>query len=124
MPGMTMDFALADTLDPASLPLGVEARLTFERPDGLTMVLAAAEAEVPPMRVARRINSVDAAARTANVTHGPLAAIGMPGMTMDFALAPERVPAAPPVGCDVELLLAQGDDLSLTLVGVEAGATP
>ncbi len=32
------------------------------------------------------VNSVDAAARTANVTHGPLAEIGMPGMTMDFPL--------------------------------------
>lgn len=124
MPGMTMDFALADALDPASLPVGVDARLTFERPDGLTMVLAAAEAEVPPMRVAGRINSVDAAARTANVTHGPLEAIGMPGMTMDFALDPELVPEDLPVGRDVELLLAQGDDFALTLVGVEAGAAP
>ena len=124
MPGMTMDFAVSDDLDPSSLPVGVDARLTFERPDGLTMVLAAVEAEVPPMRVTGRINSVDAAARTANVTHGPLAAIGMPGMTMDFALAPELVPEDLPVGRDVELLLAQGDDFSLTLVGVEAGAAP
>lgn len=34
------------------------------------------------------VNAVDAAGRTINVTHGPIPALGWPGMTMDFTLAP------------------------------------
>ena len=33
------------------------------------------------------VNSVDAAARTVNVSHGPIAALGWPAMTMDFPVA-------------------------------------
>ena len=54
------------------------------------------------------INAVDAAARSANVTHGPLAEIGMPGMTMDFALAPGLAPESMPVGAEARLTLEQG----------------
>lgn len=34
------------------------------------------------------VNSVDAAQHKINITHGPIAEIGWPGMTMDFAVAP------------------------------------
>ena len=51
MPGMTMDFDLVDTLDIAGLPVGSQMSLTFERPDGMTMVLAAAETVAPPIEV-------------------------------------------------------------------------
>ena len=34
------------------------------------------------------VNTVDAAARTVNLSHGPIAALGWPAMTMDFAVAP------------------------------------
>jgi Cu/Ag efflux protein CusF len=34
------------------------------------------------------VNSVDAANRKVNVTHGPIPTIGWPSMTMDFAVAP------------------------------------
>lgn len=33
------------------------------------------------------VNSVDAAARTVNVSHGPIAALGWPAITMDFPVA-------------------------------------
>jgi Cu/Ag efflux protein CusF len=35
-----------------------------------------------------KINSIDAANRTINFTHGPIEALGWPGMTMDFAVLP------------------------------------
>lgn len=117
MPGMTMDFALADELDPASLASGAEMTLTFARPDGMTMVLSAAEAVRPPMEVPGTINAVDPATGIANITHGPMTEIGMPGMTMDFPLADDLEPAALPVGMEVTLHLRQNPDFSMTLVG-------
>lgn len=117
MPGMTMDFALSDALDPVALPLGDEVMLTFARPDGITMVLEHVEARPAPITVTGTINAVAADATTANVTHGPIDAIGMPGMTMDFPLHPSLDPAALPVGHETGLLLEQGADFSLTLVG-------
>ncbi len=34
------------------------------------------------------VNSVDASGHKINLTHGPIAALGWPGMTMDFEVAP------------------------------------
>lgn len=122
MPGMTMDFALTDTLDPTDLPMEQDLTLTFVRPDGLTMVLDAVQAKPEPMTVTGMINSVDAEAGIANITHGPIADIGMPGMTMDFALAGDVDPAVLPVGQETGLLLMQGADMTLSLAGtVELG---
>src|SRR6056297_1747619 len=117
MPGMTMDFALTDALDPTELPMEQDVILTFVRPDGLTMVLDAVESKAEPMSVTGTINSVDAEAGMVNITHGPIAAIGMPGMTMDFALAGDVDPADLPVGQETGLLLMQDADMSLSLVG-------
>jgi Cu(I)/Ag(I) efflux system membrane fusion protein len=123
MPGMTMRFALADTLDIGALSIGVETALTFARPDGMTMILAAAAVPAPPpMEVAGTINTLDRAARTANITHGPMTEIGMPGMTMDFAVDPSLDPGAIATGRAVTLLLRRNEDFSMTLVGVAPGA--
>jgi len=35
------------------------------------------------------LNSIDAANRKVNITHGPVAALKWPGMTMDFIVTPE-----------------------------------
>lgn len=122
MPGMTMDFALTDALDPAELPMEQDVKLTFLRPDGMTMVLDAVEAKPEPMTVTGTINSVDAETGLANITHGPIAEIGMPGMTMDFSLAGNLDPTDLPVGQETGLLLMQGADMSLSLAGtVELG---
>lgn len=119
MPGMTMDFAVSDAVEPTALPLGEELSLTFIRPDGMTMVLDAVAAAPEPMTVTGTINSIDSETGMANVTHGPIAAIGMPGMTMDFALADGIDPASLPVGRETGLLLMQGADMSLSLAGTE-----
>lgn len=118
MPGMTMDFAIDPVLDLSALETGVEMTLTFARPDGMTMVLSAAAPVAPPMEVAGRINVIDPAARTATITHGPMAEIGMPGMTMDFAIGESLDPATLPLGTDLTLLIRRNPDLSMTLVGV------
>jgi Cu(I)/Ag(I) efflux system membrane fusion protein len=120
MPGMTMDFAIKDALDPAALPVGVGSRLTFARPDGMTMILVAVDPTMPPMEVSGTINSVDAAAGIANVSHGPMTEIGMPGMTMDFALDDAVDPATLPLANEVTLLLHRNPDFSMTLVGTRA----
>lgn len=117
MPGMTMDFDLTDALDPTELPLDTDLTMTFVRPDGMTMLLDAVAAKAEPMTVTGTINSVDAEAGLANVTHGPIAAIGMPGMTMDFALGADVDPAGLPVGRQTGLLLMQAADMTLSLVG-------
>jgi len=63
------------------------------------------------------INSISAG--MANITHGPIAAIGMPGMTMDFALAAGLDPATLPIGRETVIELAQGADFSLTVLGTQ-----
>ena len=92
--------------------------LTFARPDGMTMVLFDAVPQTPAMAVTGTINAVDQDAGTANVTHGPMIQIGMPGMTMDFALEPMVDASALPIGQELMLQLRQNADFSLTLVGV------
>lgn len=123
MPGMTMAFDIAPGLDAATLPLGQEATLTFERPDGLTMVLAKAEALTPPMEVRGTVNELDRDAGTANITHGPMAEIGMPGMTMDFAVDAGLNAQDLPMNREITLLLRRNPDFSMTLVGYRSGET-
>jgi Cu(I)/Ag(I) efflux system membrane fusion protein len=118
MPGMTMGFALDEALDPAALITGQQMTLTFARPDGMTMILSAAEPIVPPMKVSGTINAVDQAAGMANITHGPMMEIGMPGMTMDFAIDPSVDVSTLPEGEEVTLLLKRNADFSMTLLGV------
>ncbi|WP_424968378.1 efflux RND transporter periplasmic adaptor subunit [Dinoroseobacter sp. S375] len=118
MPGMTMDFPIDPSIDLASLPTDAEMTLTFARPDGMNMVLAAAEVVPPPMQVTGQINSIDNDTRTANVTHGPMVEIGMPGMTMDFPLSEDVEVSRLPIGTDVTLILRRNPDFSMTLLDV------
>jgi Cu(I)/Ag(I) efflux system membrane fusion protein len=84
----------------------------------MKMILAAAEPVAPPMEVSGTINAVDSAAGMANITHGPMVEIGMPGMTMDFAIDPSVDVAGLPEGEEVTLLLKRNPDFSMTLVGI------
>ena len=122
MPGMTMGFALDARLDPATLLTGQDMTLTFARPDGMTMILASAGVIAPPMEVSGTINAVDPFAGMANVTHGPMLEIGMPGMTMDFEVDPSVDVASLPEGEEVTLLLKRNPDFSMTLVGIAGSA--
>ncbi|WP_297837530.1 efflux RND transporter periplasmic adaptor subunit [uncultured Roseibium sp.] len=117
MPGMTMDFSVDAALDLETLPIGVQSSLTFHRPDGMTMVLAKAEPDAPPMEVRGTVNAINTDARTANITHGPMTEIGMPGMTMDFAVDPSLGLSEIPLNREIALLLRRNPDFSMTLVG-------
>ncbi len=129
-PAMEMDLSVAG-FDPASVPLDAPIEFDLAKgEDGMFTIVAvrsemkadaaAAEpmAEAPPMEVTGTINSVDPEGGMANVTHGPMTQIGMPGMTMDFALDPVVDAASLPVGQELMLLLQQNADFSMTLVGV------
>jgi Cu(I)/Ag(I) efflux system membrane fusion protein len=70
------------------------------------------------MQVTGQINSIDSDARTANVTHGPMVEIGMPGMTMDFPLSEDVEASRLPIGTDVTLILRRNPDFSMTLLDV------
>lgn len=43
MPGMTMDFAIADSVEPSTLPIGMELSLALERAPDLSLVLIGTE---------------------------------------------------------------------------------
>ena len=131
MPGMTMDFPLAERVDAERLPIGQEIDLQISMdPESFAMTLvghAAPEKVEPrdqtaeaPMEVNGTINRIDAEARTANITHGPLAKIGMPGMTMDFPLSEDIDPSELPLGEEVAFRIAMDPrSFDLTVVGVE-----
>lgn len=66
------------------------------------------------------VNSINGDARTVNVTHGPIPAIGWPGMTMDFGLAegvamPDLAP-----GAKVVLSIARDAEGTFVLSGIES----
>ncbi|MBY6059012.1 efflux RND transporter periplasmic adaptor subunit [Leisingera daeponensis] len=117
MPAMTMDFTLADTLDAATLATNRDMTLTFLREDGMTLVLSSAGPASSPIRVLGAINKIDLEASTANITHGPIAEIGMPGMTMNFAISPEMAVEDLKMGQESVLLMTRDASNMLTLVG-------
>ncbi|MEL6368047.1 MAG: efflux RND transporter periplasmic adaptor subunit [Pseudomonadota bacterium] len=145
-PAMTMDLPVAG-FDPASAPLETPVELALSKgADGLFTIVgvtaegepateqdnaqaveAAEEQQVmetksddpPQIRVTGTVNSIDLETGVANVTHGPIAEIGMPGMTMDFRLHSEVAPEELPIGAEAPLLLVQNPDFSMTLLGVD-----
>ncbi|PTV93311.1 Cu(I)/Ag(I) efflux system membrane fusion protein [Rhodobacter aestuarii] len=120
MPAMTMDFALAEGLDPASIPLDTEMPIMFEQADDMSLRLASVTPPAPLIEASGTIEAVTADTRMARITHGPMRAIGMPGMTMEFPLAEGLDPATLPIGQTLTLQFAQRADMSLELVQIAA----
>ena len=128
MPGMTMDFPMAKEVDAEGLPIGreIDLRISMD-PESFAMTLVGhaapkepGQTAEPPMEVKGTINRIDAESRTANITHGPLTKIGMPGMTMDFPLSEDVDPSALPLGEEVGLRVSMDPtSFDLTLIGVE-----
>ncbi|WP_296707412.1 copper-binding protein [Rhodoblastus sp.] len=54
------------------------------------------------------INAIDAAGHKLNITHGPVAALKWPGMTMDFGVAPAVDLAALKPGSKIDFTLTRG----------------
>lgn len=118
MPGMTMDFKISSELDPKALITDAQLELTFVRPDAATIILAKIGSLPQPMSVSGTINSIDMSDRTANITHGPMKEIGMPGMTMDFPISEDIVVESLPKDKEMMLLFSKGSDFSLMLIGI------
>jgi len=116
MPGMTMDFKLAESLDASEVPIG-PATVAIGIDEGGTMLLVTVEAEKPPMKATGTINKIDPENRIANITHGPLADVGMPGMTMDFEIDEGIDAQSLPQQVQIELHLKQNPDFTFTLIG-------
>jgi Cu(I)/Ag(I) efflux system protein CusF len=55
------------------------------------------------------VNSVDASGHKINLTHGPIPALGWPGMTMEFAVAPAFDLRTLKPGTRVDFTIEQGD---------------
>jgi Cu/Ag efflux protein CusF len=55
------------------------------------------------------VNSLDASGHKINLTHGPIPALGWPGMTMDFAVAPAVDLRTLKPGTRVDFTIEQGD---------------
>ncbi len=121
MPGMTMEFILGPDIDPAALPVGEEIDLSLTmNPETFEMSVVGFEAPEPPMQVSGTINAVDATKGTANVTHGPIREIGMPGMTMEFALSDALPAGSLPLGEEATLLISMNPaTFEMTLEGIE-----
>ncbi len=143
-PAMLMDMPVAG-FDPASAPLDAPVEFDLAKgADGVFTVVAVRSAAMgsgadmasgtgaggaapaaaqdagsaAPITVSGTINTVDAAAGMANITHGPMTDIGMPGMTMDFAIDPSVDAAALLEDQEVTLMLRRNADFSMTLVGI------
>ena len=56
------------------------------------------------------VNSVNTATRTINLSHGPIAALGWPAMTMDFPVAPTVDLKALQPGSRVNFTIEHGDN--------------
>jgi Cu(I)/Ag(I) efflux system periplasmic protein CusF len=67
------------------------------------------------------VKKVDAAKRVVNLSHGPIAAIDWPAMTMEFAVAPDVNLSAVKPGQEVEFTLAPkaGAKGEYTVTGVK-----
>ena len=125
MPGMTMDFPLGAGIDAGALPVGQEMTLSLSmNPATFEMTLEGFEApeaasEPDTMEVSGTVNTIDTAKRIANVTHGPMMQIGMPGMTMDFPLASGVAPGDLATGEETTLLISMNPEtFEMTLEGV------
>ncbi|MDI9850066.1 copper-binding protein [Rhodoblastus sp. 17X3] len=70
--------------------------------------LAFAQAEKPTGE--GTLNTIDAAARRLNITHGPVAALNWPGMTMDFAVGPTVDLTSLKAGSKIRFTLSRGAD--------------
>lgn len=65
------------------------------------------------------VNAVNTAARTINVTHGPIPALGWPGMTMDFGLADGLAPPDAAPGARVVLSIGRDEAGAFVVTGIE-----
>jgi Cu(I)/Ag(I) efflux system protein CusF len=82
------------------------APLAISSPARAGEKIVVAQAEKPTGQ--GTINAIDAAGHKLNITHGPVAALNWPGMTMDFGVAPGVDLGALKKGSKITFTLARG----------------
>lgn len=133
-PAMLMDMPIAG-FDAEAVPLDQPVEFDLAKADDGNFTIVAVRAvdgempkasekkmevmEAKPMVVSGTINAIDATTRIANITHGPMTDIGMPGMTMDFAIDADVPLEDLPLETELQLLFNKNPDFSLTLMGKE-----
>lgn len=84
----------------------------------VTAFLAAALIAAPAIAFAAdattgKVNKVDAGKHVVNLTHGPIASLGWPAMTMDFGVAPTVDLSAVKVGDTVSFTVGKANGVYL-----------
>ncbi len=88
-------------------------------PDSSISPVADAQAEAHAVGV---VNSVDAARKRINLSHGPIPAIGWPAMTMDFAVLPSVDLGKVKPGDKIDATLQKGKNDSYEIRSVQPAA--
>lgn len=110
-PTMTMDFAVAPTVNLSALAISHSIAFTLERDQSGTWMITSVAADPAGPSAEGVLNGIQASERKINVTHQPIAELGWPAMTMDF-------PVADAVALDG---LAPGVPITFTLTRGENG---
>ncbi len=87
-PQMTMDFAVAPSVDLAAISDAQHVQFELEKDEAGTWRIASIASNGSNPSAVGIVNAVDAAAHQVNISHEPIPAIGWPQMTMDFKVAP------------------------------------
>lgn len=87
-PRMTMDFAVAPSVDLAAISGAQHVQFGLEKDEAGTWRIASIAPDGSNPSAKGIVHAVDAEARQVNMSHEPIPAIGWPKMTMDFKVAP------------------------------------
>ncbi len=87
-PQMTMDFAVAPSVDLAAVSDAQHVQFALEKDEAGAWRIASIASNGSNPSAKGIVNAVDTAAHQVNISHEPIPAIGWPQMTMDFKVAP------------------------------------
>lgn len=121
-PGMTMDFALAEGVDPAALPVGGKAMIGIgSDASGAWFVVTATPAGGPIAWGEGVVEAVKDGGAVLTIAHDPIPAVGWPSMTMDFTVEPKPA-QAPAVGDRIRFGLGKDGDGMFRIIEIAASA--
>lgn len=119
-PAMTMDFGLAEGVDPAVFTVGGKVSLGIGKDATGAFIVVSAQPAAPEVWGEGVVDAVKEDGRVLTVTHDPIPALGWPAMTMDFTVAPAPA-TVPAVGERIRFAL--GKDAAGMPVIVEIAAS-
>lgn len=121
-PGMTMDFGLAEGVDPAALPVGGTATIGIgSDASGAWFVVTATPAGGPLAWGEGVVEAVKDGGAVLTIAHDPIPAVGWPSMTMDFTVEPKPA-QAPAVGERIRFGLGKDGDGMFRIIEIAPAA--